>query len=166
MAAWQKVKCPRCDVLVGRTEVAFHIRSCRGPGSSNRNASVAAAQQPQPAAEMSRWNVREAPPALDVQEDRKSFKLNIQSIVREFDTLPYLARQECSDSVGNLPVLGVSPSVLHRPVDIMIRIRLCMRTPLRTLNFVIQMNAGRYRLSQQRSRFSCGIPVFSMTLTT
>lgn len=104
------MKCAQCDAIVERNKMPFHIRQVHGPvGSRNRNAPVEPAQRPLPTAS---WGLqaREAPPPPDVQEDRKSFKANIQEIVREFDALPVQAIEECSVSTGDMPVLGVSPS--------------------------------------------------------
>jgi len=105
--------CAQCGMVLERTELPFHIREVHGPRRSN-NAPVEPARPT--AAPRQAWKTRIAPPTPDVREDRKSFKLEIQNLVHEFDTLPSQASHECSNSVEDIPVLGVSPSALHRSV--------------------------------------------------
>lgn len=137
------MKCPQCDVVVARKDMPFHVREVHGPRRL-KIAPVEPAQQSQPIAEpWVRFRARQGTPPPDVQEDRHSFRLEIQNIVREFNALSSQACQECSDNVEDMPVLGVSPSALYWSVDVMVRIRLCMRIPSRTLNSVLQIIEGR-----------------------
>jgi hypothetical protein len=137
------VKCTQCDKIVARKDMPFHLRDAHSPRRLNITP-VEPAQQPQPIAESwERFRANQATPPPDVQEDRNSFRLEIQNIVREFNVLSSQACQECSDNVEDMPVLGVSPSALYWSVDVMIRVRLCMRIPSRTLNSVLQIMEGR-----------------------
>ena len=139
------MKCLQCDAMVQRNQMPFHIRDVHGPkGPRVQNAPVSPARQPPPTATGSQqweaFRAREAPPPPDVQEDRGSFRMDVQKMVREFDALPIEAIEECCQSIENMPALPVSPPALYRSVALMIRVRHCMRTPLRTLNFVLPLN--------------------------
>lgn len=111
--------CPHCGMVFERIDLPFHIRKVHGPRRSS-NAPVEPAQPT--VAPRQAWRTRVEPPTPDAREDRKSFKLEIQKLVHEFNTLPSQASHECSNNVEDIPVLGVSASVLYRSVDVMIRV--------------------------------------------
>jgi len=111
------VTCIQCDKVFAGNELSKHKRNVHGP--SNRRQKIPLEHPPSPP---------------DVQEDRRSFKANIQNIVREFDALPSQAIEECSNDVGDMPVFGVSPSMRRftGSVNVITLVRHCMRIPIRT----------------------------------
>jgi hypothetical protein len=92
------------------------------------------------------WQARESthPASVITQPERDNFQWEIQDIVNAFTALPDQLRQACCESVGNLPVLGVSLSVVAL-VDVMIcvAIRRYMRTPSRIFSYALQRSEGR-----------------------
>lgn len=92
-----KMKCMHCNVVLERYELPHHIRELHAfnnssnPGQPNRNGQARANTQPAP---------------VITRPDRETFQLEIQCIVDAFTALPDQLRQACSESVGNLPVLG------------------------------------------------------------
>lgn len=136
------MKCTQCNAVVERTEMPFHIRK-----QHDHNNISSTPTQPKRNVSRRQDSTTTEPTSAITRPERETFQKEIQDIVHAFTALPDHLRQVCGESVGNMPVLGVSPSAVARAdVMIYVAIRRYMRTPSHIFNYALQRNEGRSHL--------------------